>query len=478
MLSSSLKKWELTKKMIHLKADLNLTDNKNCNILHFYTASDYTDLSFLNLLLKNKINLNTKNDKESTPLHLICLNPNKDFSIQVIKLLIENKSEIDSLQCNGWSPFHFVCDNSHYDSTDLIPYFIENKANLNIKNSIGESPLHYACENNYLSLNNISYLVDQKCDVNSLNDVNESTLYFHLRNRSPKLETIKYLVENKVSPSHNSNEGLTPLHLAAKTNSFEILKYLVDSKSALNQLTNEDGLSPLSYACRFSDKDSINYLIESRCDVNITTDKTPLHILSLLQKLDLNLAKKLINNGADINQIDDYSYTPLHYLSLNCLDVSIFKYFFENNADLNCANCEGHPPLHLFASNILFSYEKLPKFIKKILICFLAFSPFKVERSISLIGESDNQISSHSLKIIQNFDGGKYWRKFSYLYPNSLIQQVIQLYLCLKKQNSPKISLPKPIQHEIIKYFAQFTISHKRENNKKRKHDTIKDDEK
>jgi hypothetical protein len=138
------------------------------------------------------------------------------------------------------------------------------------------------------------------------------------------------------------------------------LKELKKSNVAkiVNTLTDKDGFYLLHEAALFGKKDVANFLIENKADLNVKItgiDKkryeyrngmTPLHIA-----LDTNhseIAKLLIEKGADINAISSKGHTPLSIATFRC-NPYLMKDLIEKGADINHKTVNGFTPLHLAA---------------------------------------------------------------------------------------------------------------------------------
>ena len=78
---------------------------------------------------------------------------------------------------------------------------------------------------------------------------------------------------------------------------------------------------------------------------NDNEDETPL--LDALKNRNIELARKLIREGADINEVNEYGQTPLHVaVEYNCDNIDIAEYLIEKGADVNSGFEDGWAPLH------------------------------------------------------------------------------------------------------------------------------------
>ena len=61
------------------------------------------------------------------------------------------------------------------------------------------------------------------------------------------------------------------------------------------------------------------------------------------QDITLDEAEKLVKNGANVNEKDEFSDTPLHFVR----NVHIVKLLIDNGADVNAHDLHGYTPLFL-----------------------------------------------------------------------------------------------------------------------------------
>jgi len=90
-------------------------------------------IEFIRILLKNKLDINAKDKKNKTPLHIAAFIGN----IDIIKILIDNKAKINIQDKDGNTPLHVA---NYYSHKEVYQYLIENGASLEIKNKLGQVP--------------------------------------------------------------------------------------------------------------------------------------------------------------------------------------------------------------------------------------------------------------------------------------------------------------------------------------------------
>lgn len=140
--------FENVRRYIDMGANINSVDNSGSTII--YRISLLKDLSIdqmncLNYLLLKGADANKENYNGYTPLtaHLSSNLFNKEF----LDRLLQNNVEINSPDFDGDTPLHFAVMNNNIEAVD---YLLENGANTNVKNKDGITPLHIAVkEKNY-----------------------------------------------------------------------------------------------------------------------------------------------------------------------------------------------------------------------------------------------------------------------------------------------------------------------------------------
>ncbi|GHT14352.1 hypothetical protein FACS1894170_11290 [Planctomycetales bacterium] len=183
----------------------------------------------------------------------------------------------------------------------------------------------------------------------------------------------------KVDLKTEDRKGMALLHLASKGGNGEICKYLLDHGGDPNVKTSF-GATPILYAARAKDPSACRVLIEAGADINITRSihkdfrifTTPIdrsqeadqtECFKMLaaagaaydcQKIlyfaasrgDLELCKKMVEEGADINQRDNLS---LLQIAVGAGHLDICLWLFDNGADLKQQSQERDTLLHFAA---------------------------------------------------------------------------------------------------------------------------------
>jgi ankyrin repeat protein len=187
---------------------------------------------------------------------------------------------------------HAACSKGLYDAVELL---LENGSIVNIKDSLGHTPLSNAIFSN--SLSTVELLINTgNADVSVIDE-----------------------------------QGNSLLHLAASNNFAGAIPILIQKGVSAESL-NQRGISPLAVAISFGFMDTANALIEGGADVNGKTKfATVLHHAVTWNRLEI--VKKLVKLGCDVNVVNVLDETPL-YLAVQQRKIDIVRFLFEEaNAD-------------------------------------------------------------------------------------------------------------------------------------------------
>ena len=111
-----------------------------------YMAIEKGNIGLLNELLStNYIDVNQAEEYyQILPIHLASQKDN----LKAIELLITNKSDINTGDNKGWTPLHYAAFNGH---TEIIKFLIQKGADIDVKNSDGQTPFILAITNGHKS---------------------------------------------------------------------------------------------------------------------------------------------------------------------------------------------------------------------------------------------------------------------------------------------------------------------------------------
>jgi ankyrin repeat protein len=212
----------------------------------------------------------------------------------------------------------------------------------------------------------VHILIDAKADVNAQNIYGRTPLMNSVEN----LEVAKLLIENGADLAKRDEKGSTALHMACEEGEVDVVQLLIDAKADVNA-QNNDGRTPLMwvkegllaklliengadleveddtgsttlyYAC-LRGVEVVHILIDAKADVNAQNiyGRTPL--MNSVENLDV--AKLLIENGADLAKKDEDGNTALH-MACDKGVADVVQLLIDAKADVNARNNDGKTPL-------------------------------------------------------------------------------------------------------------------------------------
>ena len=228
----------------------------------------------------------------------------------------------------------------------------------------------------------------------SLKDI-DGNLPIHFAAYKGNLDIIIELIKLGIDYKIKNYSGLNVMHMASQGDCPNVLIFFKDKyKMNINE-KDENGNTPLHWACYMSSECAITYILSwiNEDEVNIQNDngKSPLHIALFSDRI--NIIKKLINKGIDLNIKDNEGKTVFDIAKENPNLNNIFKLLKEyknNKCFFNCNNNNNNKennnknPKNLFKSRLFtilsFSIEiltfliLLPYLQSKLITSFFIFS--------------------------------------------------------------------------------------------------------
>ena len=222
-----------------------------------------------------------------------------------------------------------------------------------------------------------------ECEVSSISEELKSLKQFnpdYIR-YSNQLKIVKHLIKTgaKINAKVKSGDlkGLTPLHLTVKQNDEEMTKLLIKHGADIN-VQDSNKMTPLDFSVKLNNLNMAKLLIteltkqsvtdaadskETRPNLssNIINKKTSLYLAVQSQVFAVDFVQLLLENGADVNEVDDDGNTVLHYL-LNPMNPfltgtmssrlpEVMDILIHHQVNVNVNNSLNQTPIHLLLTN-------------------------------------------------------------------------------------------------------------------------------
>ena len=172
--------------------------------------------------------------------------------------------------------------------------------------------------------------------------------------KNGQVDKMRRLIKRGAELNSQNELGQSPLSWAIDKNQIEIVRVLLTEYNLNSKMIN----NALFDAVYLGDIDIAKLLIENGADINTQKEfsDTPLH--KAVREKNFDLVKLLIEYGADVNMQNHLGDTPLHR-AVESARVDLVKLLIENGADVNIKDNAGWTPLHMAALNGYYDVAKL-----------------------------------------------------------------------------------------------------------------------
>ncbi len=272
----------VTKLLISNGIDVNIADKKRQNALFNAIIIGSSAIPSIDLLLSKDIKLNIKDYAEKTLLD------------EILKLLLIVKKTPQKLE----GKYKLVSQDRNY--LKLTSFLIDNGLAINRVDSRGKTVLYKEVEReNY---DTVEFLIASGADVNAEDNDGRTVLSDAILKGPSNMEMIDYLISKNANIDHQDYyektivDDLVEAVLITQNNKKPSSKKFLDLKD------NEDFLALLKKFLIYKPK------------INVLKKDGKTIIFDLLCQYNLELTKVIVNNGADLNVLDNDKNTPLSYM--------------------------------------------------------------------------------------------------------------------------------------------------------------------
>ncbi|KAI1288837.1 hypothetical protein F5Y03DRAFT_389016 [Xylaria venustula] len=198
--------------------------------------------------------------------------------------------------------------------TEAVKLLVNHSANMSTTNHHGNTALMLAAKNGHTET--VQLLINYGADISAA----------VIRRR---IEVVRLLLDHGADVSAIDKKGMTPLHWASEHGNCQAVKLLLNQNASL------------SY---FGDTDVARLLLDHGADISAINIQgmTPLHCASAYGRVER--AKQLLDWGANISATTRLQETPLHLAAYNG-EVEMVALLLNQGADLAATTLSGETPL-------------------------------------------------------------------------------------------------------------------------------------
>ena len=308
--------------------------------------------------------MNAKDKRGSTPMFYAASGGHKE----IVELLIAKGADVNAKNRFGTTPLRMP------SSKEIAELLIDNGADVNEKDRREYTPLHYSAGKGYLEIAKL--LISKGVDVEAKQSWGRTPL--HEAAQQGHANTVKILIAKGANVNSKDNYGSTPLHGAAYSHDLETVSFLIEKGANINFISVFNfrgdsiyyGKETTPLDCVYANPryvPNLPHLYQETAAQKAVPDILRKHggktseetasakpevstLLRAIEKRDLELAKKLIEGGADIEErgrrsAGKRSATPLYFATYN-VDPTMTKLLLENGANVHALDYQGEIPLH------------------------------------------------------------------------------------------------------------------------------------
>ena len=210
---------------------------------------------------------------------------------EIVALLLEAGADVNARNRDGGTPLHSAAFLGQYEAAKLL---LENGADINIRNGDGGTPLD-ATGVDWETTRFIAGMLRIKIDEEKV--------------ETGRTKVVELLRQHGATIDTRSDSNA--LCNAVRSGDLRAVKEQLANGVDINAGDSEFGVNPLAWAALLDDMEIAKFLIEKGADINMKNrdGSTPLHSAAFLGRTEI--AELLIQKGADVNPKNHREETPL-----------------------------------------------------------------------------------------------------------------------------------------------------------------------
>lgn len=307
------------------------------------------DIEILKLIMDCGCNLDLKNSKGQTALHVASELKLEEF----VRLLCASGADPDVQDNENKSPLAVATVKGHQKIMDILSEKF--KASVMYRTKDGSTLMHLAAS----ALNSSAALGFIKKGIPIHMPNKEGVKCIHVASIKGHVEVVKAIVGKGASVDSRTKDGFTPLHLGVKFGKYDLVETLLGLGAELQLKALKGGQTALHLATQLIDGEEIvELLIRSGADVDAVDDNQETSLHSASRARNVKAVQLLLDDGVKLDLQNKFGENVLHICvkesNLELIEVIIHhivtkRHVFEAKKLINQTNNKGESSLHYAA---------------------------------------------------------------------------------------------------------------------------------
>ncbi|KAJ4858637.1 ankyrin repeats (3 copies) domain-containing protein [Trichoderma breve] len=331
------------------------------------------------LLIALGVDIAAQGSEHGNALNNACASKGNDGMCwhNMVELLLKNGADVNAQGGPYDNALQTAC---HYGNSDLVPLLLAWGADVHVEGGAFTTALHAACftrpkEGKDGDVKMVQLLLDHGADVNATAKNKLFGTAFQAACAAGNIKLVRLLLDSGADVNLQGGGYGSALQSACHWGHTEVVRFLLDNGVDVNAPVRKIGGrigTALLTACSFwrNDDEMVHLLLDhgAHIDVPGVSSGSVLHgVASSNKSKDNSLLLRVLELGADINQVDERGGTALHYAFRNMrfddkdTKPSRIRFLIEHGADIHLAVGELGSPLYCICAaptNLSDVYEK------------------------------------------------------------------------------------------------------------------------
>jgi len=292
---------KVVKSLIDAGANVN-QPNQNGSSTPLFLAAGKGHKEIVRQLLANRADINKPNEYGVTPLSVAVY----EGQVEAVQLLIDAGADVNKVDHEGLHPLSIALVKGRWDILELLLANMDSR-DVNSYSAVDDPQLLLYAGIEKGLIHTVQFALAKGADIHKTNDEGWSS--FHGAVQVGHDEIVQLLLDNNASINKPIPNGATPLTIAASKGHVDIVQLLLEKGAEING----NGIPPLFMAAQNGCTEVVALLLAVKgVEVNKPTTNKAVSPLSIAAEGGhVDVVKRLIEAGADVNQADQEGLTPL-----------------------------------------------------------------------------------------------------------------------------------------------------------------------